>query len=124
MTQFLSEVYAISGDSPVKVVCWDARAYEVVEAKSRADVINKVLERLRGYGGTVIEDALKTTLKSMRLRDAVVVLTDGEIYDIDRDGTRRLLSDVASRASVAVFVSTRRELNIPGWRFVKMETAD
>ncbi|MEM2613249.1 MAG: VWA-like domain-containing protein [Nitrososphaerota archaeon] len=118
--QFLSEVYDIAGHYPVKVICWDTRAYDIIEAKSRNEVIIKVLNKLRGYGGTEIRSALEKTISNMRFRDVVVVLTDGEIYDIDLDEVKQLLSDVASKASIAILVSTRRELNIPNWRFIKL----
>lgn len=120
LTQFLSEVYNIASQSPVKVICWDAVSYDIISADNRAGIINKVLKNLRGGGGTIIRDALIKTAKNMKIRDAVVVLTDGHIWDLVEEGTRNLFSEIASKASVAVFASTHREVNIPGWRFIKI----
>jgi len=120
LNQFISEVYDISGNSTVKVVVWDARVYDVVEANSRSEVIEKVVKRLRGGGGTMIGEALKTTLENMKSRDVVVVLSDMHIGDWDCEDTRRKLSEIASKASVAVLCSTSREVNAEGWRFIKI----
>jgi len=121
LTQFISEVYSIAGDAPVSVVVWDTRVYDIVEAKSRAEVVSKVADRLRGYGGTEIRNALESTLKRMKFRDIVVILSDFEIYDLKEPEVQRLLSQVASKASVAIACSTYRDVDIPGWRFVKIE---
>ena len=99
----------------------DARAYDIIEAKTRNEVITKVLKNLRGGGGTKIHGALKKTLENMRFRDAITVFTDGDIYDIDLFEVKQLLSNIASKASIAILVSTHRELNVPGWRFIKLE---
>jgi predicted metal-dependent peptidase len=120
-SQFLGEVYDMAGYARVKVVCWDSKAYEPVEARSRNEVVSKVLSSLKGRGGTVIRGALEKTLASMRANDMVVVLTDGEIYDLDDPATMKLFSDVSSKSSVSVFVSTCRKVSIPGWRFIELE---
>jgi len=120
--QFLSEVYSISGQASVACVCWDSEAYEVVKANSRQEVVGKVLGRLRGGGGTVIAPVLRKTLLNMKPKDVVAVFTDGEIYDLESGETKQLFSSVASKAGVAVMVSTNREVEIPMWRFVKLET--
>jgi hypothetical protein len=57
----------------------------------------------------------------MRPRDLVAVFTDGDIYDLEQEDTKQLFSAVASKAGVAVLVSTHREVDIPMWRFVKLE---
>jgi predicted metal-dependent peptidase len=119
--QFIGEVYDMAGQAKVKVVCWDSYAYEPIEARNKSDVINKVAKRLRGGGGTVIEGALRKALKDMRLNDMVVILSDGDIYDLESDETKELFSNIAKRSSVSVFVSTHREVNIPGWRFIRLE---
>jgi len=121
-TQFLTEVYSIAGQAHVACVCWDAEAYQIVRAQSRSEVISKVLRNLRGGGGTVVAPVLKKTLSNMRPRDLVAVFTDGEIYDLEDEDTKQLFSAVASKAGVAVLVSTHREVEIPMWRFVKLET--
>ena len=119
--QFIGEVYDMAGQAKVEVVCWDSYAYEPIEARNKSDVINKVVKRLRGGGGTVIEGALRKALKDMRLNDMVVILSDGDIYDLESDETKELFSNIAKRSSVSVFVSTHREVNIPGWRFIRLE---
>jgi len=119
--QFIGEVYDMAGQAKVEVVCWDSYAYEPIEARNKSDVINKVVKRLRGGGGTVIEGALRKALKDMRLNDMVVILSDGDIYDLEKDETKELFSNIAKRSSVSVFVSTHREVNIPGWRFIRLE---
>jgi Mg-chelatase subunit ChlD len=111
----------MAGQAKVEVVCWDSYAYEPIEARNKSDVINKVVKRLRGGGGTVIEGALRKALKDMRLNDMVVILSDGDIYDLEKDETKELFSNIAKRSSVSVFVSTHREVNIPGWRFIRLE---
>jgi len=121
LKQFLSEIYNIAKTSPVAVVAWDAQAYEVVEARSQGEVISKVASQMKGGGGTVIASALEKTLKRMRLRDIVVVFTDGEIFDISEDYTKRLLAEVAAKASVSVFATTHREHEIDRWVLVKVK---
>lgn len=121
LDQFVSEVYTVAGETPVKVICWDAEAYEPLRARSKSDVVNRVWKKMRGGGGTKIQYALKKTLAMMRPRDIVVVLTDGYIWDIDEDETKSLLSTVASKSSVAVFASTGRTYEIPPWISIRIE---
>jgi len=119
--QFLSEIYSIAGDTPVSVIVWDAQVYDVIEAKSQAEVIAKVLERLRGGGGTVIKPSLETTLQRMKSRDIVVVFSDMDIWDLNEAETQRKFSEVASKAAVAILCSTDKEVELEGWRYVKLE---
>ena len=119
LTQELSEVYVQAGDRPVSVVLWDAESYGVIEAKNRNEVLNRVLTGVKGGGGTVIAPALRTTLGRMQYRDNVVVLSDFDIYDLEEPETRQLLSAVAAKSGVAVLVSSHREVDIQGWRFIK-----
>jgi predicted metal-dependent peptidase len=119
LTQELSEVYVQAGDRPVSVVLWDAESYGVIEAKNRNEVLNRVLTGVKGGGGTVIAPALRTTLRRMQYRDNVVVLSDFDIYDLEEPETRQLLSAVAAKSGVAVLVSSHREVDVQGWRFIK-----
>jgi len=118
-TQFLSEIYSIAKTSPVSVVCWDAYAYDILTAKTQSQVVSKVVNSLRGGGGTVIEPVLKKTLRHMKRRDIVVVFTDGEIYDAEEANIR--FAEVASKATVSIFATTHRELEIPSWHVVKVK---
>jgi predicted metal-dependent peptidase len=119
LTQELSEVYVQAGDRPVSVVLWDAESYGVIEAKNRNEVLSRVLTGVKGGGGTVIAPALRTTLGRMQYRDNVVILSDFDIYDLEEPETRQLLSSVAAKSGVAVLVSSHREVDIQGWRFIK-----
>jgi predicted metal-dependent peptidase len=120
LEQFIGEIYALAKQSPVSVIPWDAEAYQEVKAENQRAVVSKVSKMLKGGGGTVIKSALEKTLERMKPRDIVVVLTDGEIWDVDEDETRRLFSEVASKASVSILASTHRTLEIPIWHFVKV----
>jgi predicted metal-dependent peptidase len=120
LMQELSEVYDQAGDRPVAVVCFDAKEYGVVEAKSKQEVITRVMTSVKGGGGTVIADALRNTLARMQYRDNVVILSDFDIYDLKEPETEQLLSAVAGKSGVAILVSSLREVSIPGWRFIKV----
>jgi predicted metal-dependent peptidase len=120
LMQELSEVYDQAGDRPVAVICFDAKEYGVVEAKSKQEVITKVISSVKGGGGTVIADALRNTLSRMQYRDNVVILSDFDIYDLKESETEQLLSAVAAKSGVAILVSSRLEVSIPGWRFIKV----
>lgn len=119
--QFFTEIYAIAGMSDVKVVCWDSTAYETLHAKSKSEVVAKVMTRIRGGGGTVISPALEKTLKEMRTMDIVVVFTDGYIYDINDDNTRELFEKVAMKSSKSILVTTGEEHIIPRWVTIKLQ---
>lgn len=124
ITQAISEVYEIAGLSEVKFFTWDAEAYDEVVAKSKSQVISKVLGKIKGGGGTMILPALKKVLVSMKRLDIVVVFTDGDIYDIEKEEVKDYLSNVASKASATVFLTTSREHNIPRWDMIKIEIKD
>ena len=122
LTQFISDIYAVAKNNcEIKNICWDADAYEIVTARNKNEVITKINNKMRGGGGTQIRFALSKTLKRMKPRDIVIVFTDGDIYDIDWDETKKLLSDIAYKASVSVFATTRTEWDIEGWRLIKVK---
>jgi len=120
LTQFISEVYSIAGNSSVTVIVWDVDVHEVINAKNKADVINKVVKKIRGGGGTVILPALKTVLEKMKPRDIVVILSDMDIFDLKLPRTVKAFNDIAAKSSMAVICSTKSEVNIDGWRFIKI----
>lgn len=121
LKQFISEVYAIARQTEVKVVCWDAKAYDIIPARSSSEVISRVAKMIRGGGGTVIAPALKKTLRRMKPMDIVVVFTDGDISDIGSRDTMELLGKVALKSSKAIFVTTYVEHSIPMWDSIKLE---
>ena len=100
-----------------KVVCWDAEAYETFEVRSSTDWRRIPL---RGGGGTLIKKALKKLLKEMRPKDAVVIMTDGYIGDVEEAEVQRLFAAVASKASTSVLVTTGADVRLPaGWRQIR-----
>lgn len=104
--------------------CAQARqAYKPIEGHSQQDVIEKVINSLEGGGGTTIEPVLRKVSNLMRNKDIIVIFSDFCIWDWEDDDVQELLRDLASRASVAVLVSTDAEPDpMPeGWIFVKVE---
>jgi transcription elongation factor Elf1 len=122
LRQFLSELFNISKQCEVIASSWDADVYESVRISKAGDVMNKFASSLRGWGGTEIYPWLERVNKTMKMRDLVVVMSDGQIWDIDYQRTQELLRKVASKASVAIFVTTHTEPKLEGWQIIKITT--
>jgi len=88
-------------------------------------VIEKVIKNLQGGGGTTIEPVLRKVSNLMRNKDIIVIFSDFCIWDWEDKDVQELLRDLASRASVAVLVSTDQEPKpMPeDWIFVKVDIA-
>lgn len=72
----------------------------------------KFAENIRKYrklkvesGGTVIEPALDLVLKGVEKKDAVVILTDGAIFDIDSPSVIEKFKKLTQKAGVVIFAS-------------------
>ena len=102
LDQAMTEVFSIakSLNAGVRMIAWDADAYEESFAKVKAKM------GAHGGGGTQIMPALKLLLSRMRRNDIVVILSDGLISDIKDNEVQRMLAEVAAKAASAVFAST------------------
>jgi predicted metal-dependent peptidase len=117
----LGTLYKFAGVAEVEAVSFDTEAYEFVKGKRPSEVITRIALRIRGGGGTCIRKALEETLKRMKNRDVVSILTDGEIYDLEQDKVKQLLAQIAHRASACFFaLVTDKDLQIPGWRVIHL----
>ncbi|MFP3909307.1 MAG: DUF2201 family putative metallopeptidase [Archaeoglobaceae archaeon] len=121
LNQFLTEVYTIAKNTQVVVIPWDVSAYAEVKASNASQMMNKLKSMLRGGGGTVIAPALQKVLDMMKPTDIVVVLTDGDIFDTNKEDTRYLFSMVAHKATTAVICSTHTLIEVAGWETIKIE---
>lgn len=120
LNQFVSEVYGVARQfqASITVVPWDAQAYDIQRIKTPSDVKSI---KIKGGGGTVISPVLHLVLKKMRSLDAVVILTDGVISDIDSKWVVEAMRRVASRASTCVFVTTSVSPSLPPkWRIISV----
>lgn len=116
----LGTVYEFSRHTKVVAVSFDTEAYEPVSGRRPSDVIARIVKKIRGGGGTEIRKALELTLKQMRYKDIVLVLTDAAIFDLETEPVKQLLSQVAYRASVCAFLTVDKEPKIPQWRTIKL----
>jgi predicted metal-dependent peptidase len=115
LNQAMTEVFEIakSLNSKVRLIAWDADAYE--------DTLEhvKLTLQVKGGGGTCIGPALRLLLSEMRRNDIVVVITDGMIFDMEKNETQRMLEEAASKSASAVFASTVELPELPSrWRKV------
>lgn len=116
----LGTVYEFSRHAKVVAVSFDTEAYEPVSGRRPSDVITRIVKKIRGGGGTEIQKALELTLKQMRYKDIVLVLTDGHVFDLETEPVKQLLAQVAYRASVCAFLTIDKENHIPQWRSIKL----
>ncbi len=119
--QFITEVYTIAKNTQVVVIPWDVNTYTEVKASNARQMVDKLKDMIKGGGGTVIAPALQKVLDLMKPTDIVVVLTDGDIFDVDKEETDFLFSSVAHKANTAVICSTHTLPEVSGWETIKIE---
>jgi predicted metal-dependent peptidase len=102
----------------LRVVAWDAKAYEVLKAERPCEVAQKIASKLKGGGGTLCLPVLQRVYKSMNVNDVVILLTDGDIYDAEQKETQEWFSKVAGKASTALIGYTYKPINAPGFQSV------
>jgi len=112
LEQFLSETYAISRNygSTVSILPFDAQSYEILTAKRPGDIISKVMPKMKGGGGTEIEPAITHLLEERKFRpkDAVVIMSDGDIFDIEEEQVKSKMNRLANNSSTFIFLTVRR----------------
>jgi len=111
LTYFISAIYDAMKeryDAKGIVIPWDADAYEPIEIHSAED-IKKVVEHLKGGGGTIIRPAVEKALKLTRPSDIVVIMSDWDIFDIKDPETIKLLNSLVDKSLVTVYVSSAHE---------------
>jgi predicted metal-dependent peptidase len=115
LNQVMTEVFEIAKSlgSKVRIIAWDADAYE----STLEDV--KATMKIKGGGGTRIGPALNLLLEKMRPNDIIIILTDGIIDDDESPDIQRKLGVIASKAASAVFATTVKVPPLPKlWRSV------
>ena len=99
-------------------MAWDAKAYEVLKADRPCEVARKIASKLNGGGGTMCLPVLQKVHKLMNPNDAVIVLTDGDIYDAEQKETQEWFQRVAGKASTALIGYTHTPIHAPHFQSI------
>jgi predicted metal-dependent peptidase len=102
----------------LRVVAWDAKAYEVLKADRPCEVARKIASKLNGGGGTMCLPVLQKVHKLMNPNDVVIVLTDGDIYDAEQKETKTWFQRVAGKASTAIIGYTHTPIHAPHFQSI------
>ena len=101
--------------SSLRVIAWDAQAYDVLKAERPGDVARKVAAKMKGGGGTVCLPVLQKVHKLMNAGDAVIMLSDGDLYDSGKTETQEWFRRVAAKAGFAMIGYTHKPVEAPGF---------
>jgi predicted metal-dependent peptidase len=115
LRHFLGIVKFEARKADIYAIPWDGEAYEVLKASRPADVARKVAPRMRGGGGTVVAPALRKAFSLMKPGDAVIVLTDGDIFDAGSEEAKQLFRKVSAKAGFAMIGYTHTPVDAPGF---------
>ncbi len=113
--QFLGIAKHEARNASLRVVAWDAQAYDVLKAERPSEVARKIASKMKGGGGTVCLPALQRVYKLMGAGDSVIMLTDGDIYDTETEGTQQWFRRVADKAGFAMIGYTHKPVEAPGF---------
>ena len=115
LNKFLGIIKHEAKNARVLCVPWDAQAYDIIKVEKPNDVAKKVARKMKGGGGTVCQPVLEKVFSRLQAGDAVIMLTDGEIFDIDKDETKQWLRRISSRAGFAMIGYTAKPITAPGF---------
>ena len=102
-------------NASLRVIAWDADSYEVLKAERPADISQRVAPKMKGGGGTVCLPVLKKVDKTMSQGDAIIILTDGDIFDAEKSETLEWFRRVSAKAAFAMVGYTHRPVTAPGF---------
>lgn len=115
LSYFLGIAKHESKNASLRVISWDAQAYDVLKAERPSEVARKVASKMKGGGGTVCLPVLQRVHKLMNAGDAVLLLSDGEIFDAQRSETQDWFRKVAAKAGFAMIGYTHKPVEAPGF---------
>ncbi|RLI40339.1 hypothetical protein DRO64_09185, partial [Candidatus Bathyarchaeota archaeon] len=75
----------------------------------------KVAPMMKGGGGTVCKPVLEKVYRFMNSGDAVIMLTDGDIFDAEKSKTQEWFRRVSSKAGFAMIGYTHKPVIAPGF---------
>jgi predicted metal-dependent peptidase len=106
----------------LRVVAWDTNAYEVLRAERPCEVARKIVSKMKGGGGTICLPVLQKVYKLMSPNDAVIMLTDGYIYDAEKKETKDQFHKIANKASFCLIGYTHKPVHTPSFKsvFIKL----
>jgi len=104
-----------SRNASLRVLAWDAQAYEILKAERPREVASKIASKMKGGGGTVCLPVLQRVHKLMNTGDAVIMLSDGDIFDADKLETQEWFRKVAAKSSFAMIGYTHKPVEAPGF---------
>ncbi|RLF89587.1 hypothetical protein DRN46_05295 [Thermococci archaeon] len=112
---FLGIVKHEARRASLRAIAWDAEAYEVLRAESPQQVARRVAPMMKGGGGTVCKLVLEKVYRFMNSGDAVIMLTDGDIFDVEKSETQEWFRRVSSKAGFAMIGYTHKPVVAPGF---------
>lgn len=112
---FLGIVKHEARRASLRAIAWDAEAYEVLRAESPQQVARRVAPMMKGGGGTVCKLVLEKVYRFMNSGDAVIMLTDGDIFDAEKSETQEWFRKVSSKAGFAMIGYTHKPVVAPGF---------
>ena len=112
---FLGIVKHEARRASLRAIAWDAEAYEVLRAESPQQVARRVAPMMKGGGGTVCKLVLEKVYRFMNSGDAVIMLTDGDIFDAEKSETQEWFRKVSSKAGFAMIGYTHKPVLAPGF---------
>ena len=104
-----------AGNASLRVIAWDAEAYEVLKADSPQQVARRVASKMKGGGGTVCKPVLEKVYRLINSGDAIIMLTDGDIFDAEKSETQEWFRRVSSKAGFAMIGYTHKPVVAPGF---------
>jgi predicted metal-dependent peptidase len=104
-----------AGNASLRVIAWDAQSYEVLRADSPQQVARRVAAKMKGGGGTVCKPVLEKVYRLMNSGDAVIMLTDGEIFDTENSKTQEWFRRVSAKAGFAMIGYIYKPAIAPGF---------
>lgn len=104
----VTTIYNIANTLARRVIVypWDIDVYEPIHIITTED-IRRI--KISGKGGTMLCGVLRKILENtlIHYEMCVIIISDWEIFDIDRKRTRILLRRIANNVKVTVFMSTK-----------------
>lgn len=104
-----------SRNASLRVLAWDAQTYEILKAERPREVASKIASKMKGGGGTVCLPVLQRVHSLMTTGEAVIMLSDGDIFDVDKTETQEWFRKVAAKAGFAMIGYTHKPVQAPGF---------